>query len=139
MATTTFTPAAAQSNLLRRALQADAIVTGLCGAFLLIDAAPLAQFMGLGGTFALKVLGADLLLAAAWIAYEAWRAELRPRAAQIIIGLCALWVLASVVVVAANPFALTVGGRWLVAGVADLTALIGLAEYVGLRRLARKA
>ena len=139
MATTTFTPASTRTSLLRRALQADAIVTGVCGAILLLDAAPLAQFMGLGGTFALRVLGADLLLAAAWIAYEGWRAELRPRAAQIIIGLCALWVLASVVVVAANPFGLTVGGRWLVAGVTDLTALLGLAEYLGLRRLARKA
>jgi hypothetical protein len=123
------------TRLLRRALQTNAVFSGISGAGLLLVAGPVARLLGLGGALPIALLGAGLLLFAAWVGYEAMQPMLRQRRARVILALDIAWVVASAVIIALDPFGLSIAGKWAVAAVADVVALFALAEYLGLRRL----
>jgi hypothetical protein len=123
------------ARLLRRALQSDAILSAASGSGLLLAAEPVARLLGLGISWPIALLGADLLLFGAWVGYEAWQPELRVRRARLILALDIAWVVASALVLALDLWAFTVAGKWAVAAVADVVALVALAQYLGLRRL----
>lgn len=123
------------AQLLRRTLQADAIVSAASGAGMLLASGEVARFLGLALSWPIALLGADLLLYAAWLAYEAGRPALRQIPARVFLALDIAWVLASALILELNPWGFTAAGWWAVAAVADVVALLGLAKYLGLRRL----
>ncbi len=120
---------------LRRALQADAIVTAMSGVGLLLAAEPAARLLGMAASWPIALLGVDLILYAAWVGYEAWQAALRVRRARIMLALDIVWVLASVALILIDPFGFTAAGKWAIAAQADGVAVLGLLKYLGLRRL----
>ena len=138
MTTKTMTTASTQREpglLLRRALQADALASGVTGAGMALAAGPVAQLLGLDGALPIAVLGIDLLLFAAWVGYEAMQPALRVRRARAVLAINIVWVVASALVIALDPFGLSTAGKWAVAAVADVVALFALGEYIGLRRM----
>lgn len=126
-------------TLLRRALLANAGFSGLSGLALLLAAAPLGQWIGVGQPWILRAIGSSLLLFAAVLVLLA-RADEPDRAPVIAVsGSDFAWVLGSIVLVAAFPEQLTVEGRWAVAAVALVVGGLGAAQLAGLRRYRRPA
>ena len=140
MATQTFETALAQrdpAQLLRRALQIDAFASVFSGAGLLLAAGPISRWLGLGLSWPLALIGADMIIFGVWVGFEAQREQLRAGRVRAVLALNAAWLIASALLIAFDPFGLSVAGKWAVAGVADLVLLIAIGEYLGLRRLAR--
>src|SRR5436190_16168092 len=118
---------------LRRVLQVNAFFSGISGAGILLAAGPIARLLGVEASWPIALLGADLLLFAAWVGYEAMRTVLRVRRARVVLALDIAWVLASAVIIVFDPFGLSTAGKWAVAAVADVVAVFALLEYLGLR------
>jgi hypothetical protein len=123
------------TRLLRRALQTNAVFSGIGGAGMLLAAGPVARLLGVEVSWPIVLLGADLLLFAAWVGYEAMQTMLRRRRARVILALDIAWVIASALTITLDPFGLSTEGKWAVAAVADVVAVFALVEYLGLRRL----
>jgi len=123
------------TRLLRRTLQTNAVFSGISGAGMLLAAGSVARLLGLSSGLPIALLGADLLLFAAWVGYEAMQTVLRVRRARVVLALDIAWVVASAMIIALDPFGLSTAGKWAVAAVADAVAVFALLEYLGLRRL----
>lgn len=122
------------ANLLRRALQGDGLFSAACGLIFLLGAGFLASFMGLTTPVPLTLLGIGLLIYGAGLYVLASRDMADSRLPITVIALNVAWIVGSIAILAADLFGLTTGGRWLVLIVADLVAVFGIAEFVGLRR-----
>jgi hypothetical protein len=121
------------STLLRRALQADAIVSGGLGVVMFIFAGQMTSLLGLSETI-LRYSGLSLLPFAALLLYLASRESLPRPAIWAVIGYNALWALDSFLLLLlgwAEPTAL---GYTVV--IFQAIGVIGFAEleYFGLRR-----
>ena len=134
-AQTQATYTAKPDQLLRNTLRANAVFSLVCGVLLLLDAKPIAEWMGLSSATALMVLGGALLFWAADVAFVATRPTLNKTFAQVIFGADVLWVVGSIAILLFDLFALSTAGKWIVLGVADIVLVISVAEFIGLRRL----
>jgi len=123
------------SRLLRRALQTNAVFSAISGAGILLASGSVARLLGVELSWPIALLGADLLLFAAWVGYEAMQGVLRVRRARAVLALDIAWVVASALLIALDPFGLSATGKWAVAAVADVVAIFALIEFLGLRRL----
>lgn len=120
--------------LLRRALLANAVFSGLSGLGLLAAAGPVGGWIGVTETWILRGIGAGLAsFAAALVALA--RSD-RPRPALVLAasGSDFAWVLGSGAVVAGFPELLTPAGDIAVVVVAVVVAALGCAQIVGLQR-----
>jgi hypothetical protein len=131
MATQTLSPS---NNLLRRALQGDGLTTAAFGLLLTFGASPVASFMGVNNALPILALGLILAVYGAGLFVLASRETIDRRLPIIVIELNVAWVMGSAIVLAADLFGLTTGGRWGVLIVADLVALLTIAQFIGLRR-----
>ncbi len=130
-------PRSSDDAFLRRALLANAIFTLFSALALILAAGPLAVVIGLASPVPLIVIGAGLIGWAALVYRFAARETLRRAEAITVIAGDALWVAASVILLAAGWPALTLAGKWIVAIAADLVGAIALAQFYGLRRMRR--
>lgn len=132
--------AATKSLFLRRALQADTVVSGLSGLLALIDASLVANLLGLSATATQNVmlLGLGML---AWAAFAFWIST-RPKLSRglvfTIIEGNLLWVVGSVILLMAGWLPFSSSGKWTVAIVADIVGLLAVLQYVGWRRLIKQ-
>lgn len=135
MATQTL-PTADRSNLLRRTLQANSLFSLLTGALLVIDAAPIAAFIGLPAFWILMDVGVLCLVYAALLFLAARRSPIdRGHALGFVIA-DAAWVVASAVILLGGLAPFTTAGIWAVLIVADIVGIFAALQYVGWRRLA---
>lgn len=137
MATQTFTRSSISDNLLRRSLQADGVICALFGADLVIWGSPIASFLGLDNPTEVITLGA---ITGVWGLFLFWRAsqrELDRRLGLAAIGLNAIWVIASLLIILTNTPALTTEGKWAVGIVAALVDTLATIQFFGLRRARR--
>lgn len=125
----------APDTLLRRVLLADAVVSALMGAVLVVDAGMLAGWLGLPVTL-LRLAGMSLLPFAAVLVYLATRPSVPRRGAWAVIAVDALWVVDSAVLLLSGWVEPTTPGTVVVIGQA--AAVLGFAEltWFGLRRSA---
>lgn len=134
-------PAAAQSLFLRRALQADTLLSGLSGLIALIDASLVANLLGFSSAVATRnvmLLGIGML---AWAALAFWlstRPQLNRGLVFTIIEGNLLWVVGSVLLLLSGWLPFSTSGKWTVAIVADLVGLLAILQYVGWRRLIKR-
>jgi hypothetical protein len=124
-------------GILRWALQADLVGTGLAGLACLAAAGPLAAFTG----FTPPVVFVLGLIMAGYAAFL-WRlTTLDPIPARLvavpIVGNLA-WAALSWAVLLMDLAPLTVAGWWLVAVQADAVLAFAIAQYVGVRRRPRQ-
>lgn len=120
-------------NLIRFALTADAIATAATGALLAVGGALLADLTGLPAAATLP-LGLFLIAFAALVGWVGMQRETPRGAAMLIIIVNSAWVVASVIVVLAGSFPLTLlGVAFVLAQAIAVAALVAL-QWVGLGR-----
>ena len=125
------------SRLLRLALGGNAAFSTLSAVIFLAASQPIATFLGFLPGKQVFVLGIQLGVFAAWLAWLSTRPAIPRWQVWLIIALDALWVAGSFQLLLAPPAELTVGGRWAIALVADVVGLLAIFQFVGLRQLAR--
>jgi hypothetical protein len=127
---------AGRDTLLRRAMQGDAVVTGLFGLATVAGAGLLAGWLAVPAT-ALIAIGAAL---AGWGLFI-WAAAARPvisrRIAWASVVLGAIWVIDSALLLVTGWLPFSPEGWWLMVTQALVTAGFTEAQYIGLRRLGR--
>jgi hypothetical protein len=123
------------NGLLRRALQADGLFGGIAsGVLCIVGANPIASFMGLANSLPILVIGVVLIAWGIALLTLSSRPIIDRRFVMAVIAANGVWMLASYIILAADLFGLTTGGRWAVLIVADVVLLFTIAEFIGLRR-----
>jgi hypothetical protein len=123
--------------LLRRAMQADALVSGVAGLLLAMLPGPLSGLTGLSKPLVLFFVGTGLVGYALWLIYCTRGPGVNLWAGRVTIALNAVWVAATVVLLLARPDLFNTLGQWLVGIVALVVADFALLQYFGLRRAVR--
>ena len=123
------------SRLLRRALQGNALFSGLSGLGSFAAAPVLAGFLGAFETLQLRTLGAQLTLFAVWLVWLSLRSSIPRWQVALVLTLDAAWVAGSVMLLLSPPPSLTPGGGWVVAIVAGVVAVFATLQLLGLLRL----
>ena len=124
---------AAPSPLLRKALTADAVVTGLAGLLMVLAAIPLSTRYGLPVGL-LRWAGIICLPFAAFDAWLATRMRLQRPAVFFVVACNALWALDSILLLLTGWVEPTVLGTAFVVAQAVVTAIFAELEFIGLRR-----
>jgi len=124
-------------NLLRNALRGNGVFSGISGLILIGDAGPIAAFMGIGYTLPFIVVGVGLLLHAANLLINTAQRPVSKALGWFAIVGDAVWVVASIIILMTDAFALTSGGKWTLMIVADIVLIFAIVQYVGLRRMNR--
>ncbi len=127
---TTFTT---PSTLLRKALQADAALSGITGLVLLLAASPLAGPLGLP-TALLRGSGVILIPFAALAAFLGTRTRLQRQLVFAVVACNVLWALESILLLFTGRLEPTLPGELFVALQAAAVAVLAELEFVGLRR-----
>jgi len=124
-----------RSTLLQRALQGNAIFSGVSGLALTLDANPIARLLGVNAPAILMGIGVGLLLYAVMLFREAGQTPINRTFALTAVIADVAWVIGSAILLATNWVPFTITSWWIVAIVADVVALFAILQYVGLRRL----
>ena len=124
------------SPLLRRALLADAMLTGITGIALVLAAGPLGAFLALPAA-ALRIAGAIFIPFAAFAGWLGTRPRVNRHLVFALIALNALWAVDSVLLLLTGWVETTALGECFVIGQALFTAVIAEVEFLGLRRSTR--
>ena len=122
-----------EMNLIRFALVADAAATVATGALLAVGASLLADLTGLPASATLP-LGLFLIVFAAFVGWVGMQRETPCGAAMLIVIVNAAWVVASILVVLAGAFPLTLLGVAFVLVQAVAVAAFVALQWVGLGR-----
>ena len=121
-------------DLSRTILRADGMLCGASGALLLAGARPISAFLGLDNALSIAVLGALFLPYAAGLVWLAGRPQLPRREVLATAVINTIWVVGSAGILLSGVPALTTGGKWAVAVVADIVALFAAAQFYALWR-----
>ena len=122
-------------RLLRRALQGNALFSGISGVLILAMNRTLVEFLGLSSSASVTPLGIGLLGYAGWLLGNARREKIKIVDAWIAVALDMVWAVASYALLFAVRF--SSGGKWVVALVAELVFLFAVMQWFGLRRVGR--
>jgi hypothetical protein len=121
------------ASLLRKALVADAVLSGATGLLLAIAAGPLSGLLGLSVGL-LREAGLFILPFAALAASMRFRQRLSRTSVFVLVVANALWALDSVLVLLLGWLEPTVLGEVFVVGQAVIVAVLAELQFVGLRR-----
>ena len=123
----------APSPLLRKALLADALLSGITGLALLLAAGPLATLEGLPVGL-LRWSGFILIPFAAFVAWLGTRERVQRPLVFAVVACNALWALDSVLLLVTGWVEPTILGEVFVLGQAAVVAVLAELEFLGLRR-----
>jgi hypothetical protein len=121
------------SPLLRKALLADALLSGLTGLVLALAAGPLATPLGLAVGL-LRWSGIILIPFAALVARLGTRERIQRPLVFAVVACNALWALDSVLLLVTGWVEPTILGEVFVVGQAAAVAVLAELEFIGLRR-----
>lgn len=128
-------PAERRDALLRRALAGNALFSAVSGVALILGSGPIGDFTGLTPAWLPAAIGGGVLAWALAVARLARSDELRPGPVGMVIAGDLTWVVTSYAILAVGAPEFTTGGAWAVAILAEIVALFGIVQYLGLRRL----
>jgi hypothetical protein len=123
----------APSSLLRKALLADAVLSGATGLLLALAAGPLSALLGLSAGL-LREAGLFILPFAALAASMRFRQRLSRISVFVLVVANALWAVDSVLVLLLGWLEPTVLGEVFVVGQALIVAVLAELQFIGLRR-----
>jgi hypothetical protein len=123
----------ASKPFLRRALLADAVISGVSAAFMLLGAAPLSRLLGVPADL-LRAAGLSLIPFTAFVAWIAMRAGIARAAVRTVIALNAAWVIASVALLFVDAIDPTRLGIAFILIQAAAVALFAEVQWMGLTR-----
>jgi hypothetical protein len=123
------------ATLLRTALRGNTLFSLVSGASFVIGAGVLSRFTGIEPAISFTIVGIGLILYAVFLWYVVAPQISDRRLVWLVIAADTLWVVGSIILLLADPLALTLAGKWAVGIVADLVATFAVLQYVGLRRI----
>lgn len=131
----TYSPNIMQSNtnLLRRALQGNALFSATTGLGLLLAGGALAPLLGVPA-LVLRLIGLSLVPFALGLWRNAARDQVHRGEVWIAVGLDSTWVLGSAALLTFELWPLTTAGFWTVLAVADTVLVFGFLQFLGLQR-----
>jgi hypothetical protein len=125
-----------RQGLLKKALTGNAVFSVVSGLAILLTNRWLVKFLGLPDQVSLAVLGVSLIVYAAILWLNARRPKIKITDAWIAVIMDAVWVIGSYVLILVVPF--SVGGKWVVALVAEIVLAFAIVQWLGIRKI-RKA
>lgn len=124
---------AERQDLLKKALTGNAVFSVLSGVAILFANRWLVKFMGLPEEASLAILGGSLIVYSVILWLSAHRPKIRITDAWVAVILDAVWVVGSYTLIFVVPF--SVGGKWVVALVAELVLVFAIAQWLGIRKI----
>jgi hypothetical protein len=124
---------AERQGLLRKALTGNAVFSVISGVAILFANRWLVKFLGLPDSVSLTVLGASLIVYAAILWFNARRPTIKLADAWIAVIMDTVWVVGSYVLIFVLPF--SVGGKWVVALVAELVLAFAIVQWLGIHKI----
>ena len=128
-----------RTHLLTAAIRANAGFTALSAAGLILFSEPIARFFGPFSPAIFTGVGIVLALYVPFLLWTAGQSPVPRLLAWTIIELDLLWIAASAYLIFSDAAALTPGGKWAIAAVADIVAVFAVLQFIGLRRQQRDA
>jgi hypothetical protein len=123
----------ARQRLLKRALTGNALFSVISGVAILSANRWLVTFLGLSDKVSLSILGVSLIVYALVLFFNARRPQIKITDAWIAVVMDAVWVVGSYLLIFLVPFSL--GGKWVVALVAELVLAFAILQWLGIRRI----
>jgi hypothetical protein len=132
-----------KTNFIRRVLLFNVALSLVAGFLLLVDATPIAEFMGmsrvslfdgLDGVGFLRLVGVMCIGFAPFIAFAAARRPFDTRLGWAIVALDVTWVAISALDLVTNGLGLSSAGSWAMLIQADMVLVIAVLEIVGVSR-----
>ena len=120
-------------GLLKKALTGNAVFSVVSGMAILLANRWLVKFLGLPDNVSLAILGISLLVYAALLWLNARRPKIKITDAWIAVIMDAVWVVGSYALIVVVPF--SVGGKWVVALVAELVLVFAILQWLGIRKI----
>jgi hypothetical protein len=122
-----------RQSLLKKALTGNAVFSVISGVAILLANRWLVKFLGLPEKVSLAILGLSLVVYAAILWFNARRPTIKVTNAWIAVIMDAVWVMGSYVLIFVVPF--SVGGKWVVALVAELVLAFAIVQWLGIRKI----
>ena len=119
--------------LLKKALTGNAVFSVVSGLAILFANRWLVKFLGLPEKVSLAVLGISLIVYAGLLWLNARRPKIKLTDAWIAVIMDAVWVVGSYTLIFVVPF--SVGGKWVVALVAELVLAFAITQWLGIRKI----
>ncbi len=133
-------PVENKEKFLRLSLAENFLFSAVCGIALVVAPGVVSRFLGDAvPPWVMLALGAGLLLFAAGLLRQFLRRPLNRSEALLTIVMDEIWVVASILLVVLAPHWFSAAGQWLIAAVALAVAGLALAQWLGLKRLDRRA
>ena len=127
-------------KFLRLALTEIMLFSAACGVAFMVAPGVIARFLGEAVPIWLMLaLGAGLLIFAAGLLCQVLRRPLSRGEALTTIVMDKAWVVGSILLLVLAPHWFSAAGQWLIGGVAAAVASIAAAQWIGCRRLSRRA
>jgi len=122
-----------RQRLLKKALTGNALFSVVSGVAILFANRWLVKFLGLPEKVSLTILGISLIGYAALLGLNARRPRIRISDAWVAVIMDVVWVVGSYALIFAVPF--SVGGKWVLAMVAELVLAFAVVQWLGIRRI----
>lgn len=122
-----------RQGLLKKALTGNAVFSVVSGLAILFANRWLVKFLGLPDKVSLAILGVSLIVYAAILWFNARRPKIKITDAWIAVIMDAVWVIGSYVLIFVVPF--SVGGKWVVALIAELVLAFAIVQWLGIRKI----
>ena len=120
-------------GLLKKALTGNALFSVISGVAILIANRWLVKFLGLPDKVSLVLLGISLIIYSVLLWLNARKAKIIITGAWVAIVMDVVWVVGSYALIVVVPF--SVGGKWVVAVVAELVLAFAVLQWMGVRRV----
>jgi hypothetical protein len=122
-----------RQGLLKKALNGNAAFSVVSGVVVLSLNDWLVKFLGLPDTVSLALLGMTLVVYAILLWLNARRSKIGIIEAWVAVIMDMAWVISSYVLIVVVP--ISVGGKWVVALVAELVLAFAVLQWLGIRRV----
>jgi hypothetical protein len=122
-----------RQEFLKKALTGNALFSVVSGVAILFANRWLVKFLGLPEKVSLAILGGSLIGYAALLWFNAHRPKIKITDAWVAVTMDVIWVVGSYALIFAVPF--SVGGKWVVALVAELVLAFAVLQWLGIRRI----
>jgi hypothetical protein len=126
-----------RQGLLKKALASNAVFSVVSGVVILSANRWLVKFLGLPEKVSLAILGVSLIVYAAILWFNARRPKIKITDAWVAVIMDVIWVVSSYALIFVVPF--SVGGKWVVALVAELVLAFAILQWLGIRRIRKSA
>jgi hypothetical protein len=124
---------AERQALLKKALRVNAVFSVVSGVVMLSANRWLVKFLGLPENVSLAILGVSLIVYAAILWFNARGPKIKITDAWVAVIMDVIWVVGSWALIFVVPF--SVGGKWVLALVAELVLAFAILQWLGIRRV----